>query len=163
MKANFGLWTIMVFGFAGLYMGLAATQKQEMKIIFGGQEAGFSVYEAKTAGPGDSGGSFESTTVADIQGVKIRSRLTGQFAENGLTEFELVESAAGQEKRVTAKEGKLKFVSGATTKEAEYKPMKAVFANFHPALAANIIKEFDRAKGGVQNIRWFSIDAGAAL
>src|SRR5262245_59735555 len=163
MKANMGLGTIILFGFAGLYMGLAAAQKQEMKIIFAGQEAGFSVYEAKAAGPGNSDGSFESTTEAEIQGVKIRSKLTGKFTGNLLAEFELIESAAGQEKRVTAKEGKLKFVSGAATKEAEYKPMKAVFANFHPALAATLIKEFDRAKGGVQNVQWFSIDAGAAL
>jgi len=162
MKANVALGTIIIFGLASLYVGSAAAQKQEMKIIFGGQEAGFSVYEAK-AGPGNSDRSFESTTEVDIQGVKIRSKLTGKFAENMLTEFELVESAAGQEIRVTAKDGKLKFVSGAKTKEAEYKPMKAVFANLHPALAANLIKEFDRAKGGVQNIEWFSIDTGAPL
>src|SRR5262249_7160005 len=131
-------------------------------IIFGGQDAGFSVYEAK-AGPGNSDGSFESTTEVDIQGVKIRSKLTGKFAEDALAEFELVESVAGQEKRVTAKDGKLKFVSGAMTKEAEYKPMKAVFANFHPALYANLVKEFDRVKGGIQTIEGFFLDTGTPV
>lgn len=72
MKANMGLGTFAIFGFAGLYLGLAATQRQEMKIIFGGQQAGFSIYEAKAAGAGNSDGSFESTTEADIGGVKIR-------------------------------------------------------------------------------------------
>src|SRR5262245_25907598 len=139
MKANVAQGTIIIFGLASLYLGGAAAQKQEVKIIFGGQEAGFNFYEAKPAGAGNSDGSFESTTELDIQGTKIRSKLTGKFAGDVLAEFELVESAAGQEKRVTAKDGKLKFVSAARTKEAEYKPLKAVFANFHPALAANLI------------------------
>jgi putative CocE/NonD family hydrolase len=163
MKSNIALWTIIIFGLASLYLGGAAAQKRETKIIFGGQEAGFNFYEAKPAGTGNSDGSFESTTEMDIQGMKIRSKLTGKFEGDVLAEFELVESAAGQDKRVTAKDGKLKFVSGAMTKEGQYKPMKAVFANFHPAIAANLIKEFDRAKGGVQNIEWYSIDTGAPL
>jgi hypothetical protein len=54
-------------------MELAATQKEELKIILGGQQAGFCVYEAKPAGPGNSDGSFESTTNGNARGLNYDS------------------------------------------------------------------------------------------
>lgn len=136
---------------------VTAQTAQTMKWKFGGNDAGTSTYETH------ADGTFESSTELNVAGMTLKSRLTGKIVAGLITEFELFNQQAGTEGTVSAKDGKALFKAGDKTREATYKPAKALFANLHPILTESWSKVLDPAKDGVQKIDVFILDAAATI
>lgn len=149
---------VLVCASLGLSTALAQdTNVGKMKITFAGSEVGFNRYESKPDG------TFESVSEMNLGGLTIKSKLIGKFVEGTLVEFELAQSAMGEEATITAKEGKVKIVSKAKTTEKEYQPAKLVFANFHPLLSATVVKALDPSGATIQTVEPFLLDGAMTL
>ena len=62
--------------------------------------------------------------------------------------------------KVVAKDGKVRAEAGADKRNADYKPGKALFGNFHPALSATIAKAYAPGAADSQKIDLLIIDGG---
>lgn len=143
-----------------LFLSLSLTafaQNQEMAFTLAGADAGRNRFAMKPDG------SFESVSELNLAGVKITSRLTGKVVDGLITEYDMTQAQAGTEGRITAAGGKVKATVQDRTSERDYRPVKAVFANFHPALSGSIVRAFDAAAGDSQRIDILILDAGITM
>jgi len=81
-------------------------------------------------------GSFTSTSSLEMQGMKISSVLTGTVRSGLLLDYTLTESAGPTKATITVKNGKGEAESGGKKQNFDYKPVRQVFANFHPGLSS---------------------------
>jgi hypothetical protein len=129
-----------------------AQSVEEIKWTFGGNEAGFNRYQT------NPDGTFESVSELNIAGISLKSRLSGKMVEGVLTEFEIVNARGDSEVKVTGKVGKAHIVAGEKTRDVDYKPAKAIFANIHPALSETLFKVIEPAHEGAQSIEVLVLD-----
>ncbi|HEU4387126.1 MAG TPA: CocE/NonD family hydrolase, partial [Blastocatellia bacterium] len=130
----------------------AVQSSETIKWTFGGNDAGTTNYQTH------QDGKFESVTELRVAGMVIKSTLTGKIVDGAITEFEIVNSQAGTEVKVSAKEGKARITAGDKTRDVNYKPSKVFFANLHPVFTETLIKPLDPAKDGPQSIDVLVLD-----
>jgi uncharacterized protein len=145
------IWLIVLMSALG--SSLIAQTTENLKWKFNGNDAGTNTYRTFPDGR------FESVTELNIVGIAIKSRVTGKIVDDTLTEFEIVNSQGGMEVKASAKDGKAQITVAGKTREAEYKPARALFGNFHPFLTGTLFKMLDQAKEGIQSIEVLLLDA----
>jgi putative CocE/NonD family hydrolase len=136
-----------------IHPSVALQVAQTMKWKFAGNDAGTSRYELH------ADGTFTSSTELTVTNINLKSQLTGKFVDGAITEFELTNNQAGQEVKISAKDGKARITAGTNSREVNFSPAKVVFANLHPILTETWSKVLDPSTDNVQKIDVFILDA----
>lgn len=157
MKKFLASITTLILASFFLMASPTAAQQSVMKWTLFNNDAGTSSFQT------NPDGTFESLTELNLAGTAIKSRLTGKLVDGALVEFEIVNNQAGTEVKASGKDGKAQIVAGERKREVDFKPAKALFGNFHPALSATILKAFDPTKGEAQSIETFVLDGAATV
>jgi hypothetical protein len=124
----------------------AQSSVETIAFFFAGSRVGTSTYRTLP------NGRFESTSAEIVENMIVTSKLTGTITDGLLTEYELVTNHGGSEVKVTAKEGKAQVTREGKTREVDFKPTRAAFANEHPIVAETMIRALDRNRAGPQHI-----------
>jgi len=142
----------------------ARAQKHELKFSFMGAEAGSNVYEVRPDG------SFVSETTLTLAGTKITSKLSGSRKDDVITAFTLEQAAGPNTVKIVVRDGKATLEASVAGKPNEvkqdtkdFKPAKAVFANFHPALSASIAANYTPTTAGTQKMDLLILDGAVSL
>lgn len=132
---------------------ISFAQPQRMKVSFGGNESGTTVYELK------KDGSWTAQVDVSVAGQKIAMKFSGSIEKDKVTKYKLDTSANGQKASVTVENGKAKVVANGKTVDQDVKGLPApAMGNFLPQITATVLSAYDRKKGGTQKLDVLLLD-----
>ncbi|HJP81965.1 MAG TPA: CocE/NonD family hydrolase [Fimbriimonadaceae bacterium] len=140
-----------------LWSGLASAEPVTYVITQNGTKIGTNVFERK------SDGSFTSSTVIEVAGIKITSDLDGKFVVGKLSSYQLMQKQPSVELTISHANGKSSAVVNGKAQPATPITLGTrLFGNYHPGICAAIFANLSTEVIGPQKVKLTVLDNGGA-